>query len=103
MTEAAAQTPAPPRIDLARLAPGIALSLAVALASFALEPLLKSASGGRAALPSMVIALILGVTLHGVANRALFQPGMVWCVKVLLRYAIGLLGLRIALGDIAAL
>jgi uncharacterized integral membrane protein (TIGR00698 family) len=104
MTEATAETPAAaPRSDWTRLAPGIALSLGVALASFAIEPLLRSASGGRASLPAMVIALILGVALHGVADRALFQPGMAWCVKILLRYAIGLLGLRIALGDIVAL
>ncbi len=102
MTDAAASAP-PARNVAASLAPGIALSLAVAIVSFFAEPALKAASGGRAALPAMVIALIIGVLLHGVANRPLFQPGMVWCVKVLLRYAIGLLGLRIALGDIAAL
>jgi uncharacterized integral membrane protein (TIGR00698 family) len=32
-----------------------------------------------------------------------FQPGLVSCVKTLLRWAVALLGLRIALGDIAAL
>lgn len=31
------------------------------------------------------------------------QPGMQFCVKTLLRWAVALLGLRVGLGDIAAL
>lgn len=85
---------------LGALAPGLLLSLAVALIASAAAPLLKTLSNGRASLPEMVIALIIGVLLHGFASRRMFQPGMAWSVKVLLRYAIGLLGLRIALGDI---
>lgn len=85
------------------LAPGVAISLIVAIAANYAEPILKSVSAGRVNLPSMVIALIIGVLLHGVAKQSLFQPGMVWCVKVLLRYAIGILGLRIAFGDIVDL
>ncbi|WP_342358494.1 YeiH family protein [Terrarubrum flagellatum] len=82
------------------LAPGIAISVAVAIASDIAEPLLTKATSGRVHLPETVIALIIGVIFYSFANRAVFQPGMVWCVKVLLRYAIGLLGLRIAFGDI---
>jgi len=37
------------------------------------------------------------------APRPRFQPGLVFCVKQLLRWAVALLGLRIGLGDIAAL
>jgi uncharacterized integral membrane protein (TIGR00698 family) len=50
-----------------------------------------------------VIALVIGVTLFGMARHALFQPGLSFCVKTLLRWVIGLLGLRIALGDILGL
>ena len=68
MTEAVASPP--PALGVWRgRAPGIALALAVALASFFSEPLLKSLSGGRIGLPAMVIALILGVLLNPVANR----------------------------------
>jgi uncharacterized integral membrane protein (TIGR00698 family) len=41
--------------------------------------------------------------LHPLANTKRFAPGMTFCVKKVLRWAIALLGLRIALGDIAAL
>lgn len=82
---------------------GIVLSAAVAIASVLLEPILKSAAGGRVGIPAIVIALVIGMLLHPFANAARFEPGMTFCVKKLLRWAIALLGLRIALGDIAAL
>jgi uncharacterized integral membrane protein (TIGR00698 family) len=86
-----------------RLAPGFALALAVAVVSWLAEPLLRSATGGKIALPAMVIALIIGIALFAVASRPVFEPGLTFCVKKLLRWAIGLLGLRIALGDIIGL
>jgi uncharacterized integral membrane protein (TIGR00698 family) len=85
------------------IAPGLMLSAAVALASVLAAPLIRSATGGRIALPDMVIALIVGIALHRIAVRPEFQAGVTYAVKTLLRYAIALLGLRIAFGDIAAL
>ncbi|SFI02317.1 conserved hypothetical integral membrane protein [Bosea sp. OK403] len=82
---------------------GIALSVVVAIASVLVEPLLKAAAGGRVGVPAVVIALVIGMLLHPFANTARFEPGMTFCVKKLLRWAIGLLGLRVALGDIIAL
>lgn len=87
----------------ARLLPGILLSSAVAVAAVLAEPWLKGAAGGRVGLPAVVIALVIGMMLHGFAATAQFEPGMTFCVKKMLRWAIGLLGLRIALGDILAL
>jgi len=51
----------------------------------------------------MVVALVIGILLSGVARKSIFQPGITYSVKTLLRYAIALLGLRIAFGDILAL
>ena len=51
----------------------------------------------------MVIALFLGIALNGVAARPIFQPGLALSVKVVLRWAVALLGLRVSLGEIAAL
>ncbi|KPF62205.1 hypothetical protein IP69_20995 [Bosea sp. AAP35] len=82
---------------------GIALSAAVAVAAYLAEPLVKSAAGGRFGIPAVVIALIIGMLLHPFANAPRFQPGMTFCVKKMLRWAIALLGLRVALGDIIAL
>jgi uncharacterized integral membrane protein (TIGR00698 family) len=83
-------------------AAGILLSTAVAVAAVLIEPLVKQGTGGFS-LPAMVIALFIGIALNTVAADPRFQPGITWCVKKLLRIAIGLLGLRIALGDILGL
>ncbi|HRE21969.1 MAG TPA: putative sulfate exporter family transporter [Rhabdaerophilum sp.] len=83
--------------------PGLALSIAIAAAAYLAEPLLKGIGGGRLALPSMVIALLFGVALNPLAKRAIFAPGTTFSVKVLLRWAIALLGLRISLADLAGM
>lgn len=85
------------------LADGIILSVIVAVASDLAEPALKKLLGSQIGVPSVVIALVLGMLLHPLANKQRFIPGMTFCVKKLLRWAIALLGLRIALGDIIAL
>ncbi|TCR66247.1 putative sulfate exporter family transporter [Bosea sp. BK604] len=85
------------------LVDGIVLSVIVAVASDFAEPALKKLIGAQVGIPSVVIALVLGMLLHPFANTPRFVPGMTFCVKKLLRWAIALLGLRIALGDIVAL
>jgi uncharacterized integral membrane protein (TIGR00698 family) len=88
-----------------RVAPGLLLAAAVAAASLALaQPLgalLRAA--GVPPLPAMVLALVLGVSLNGLAARPLFAEGLGFCAKRLLRVAVALLGLRIAAGDVVAL
>lgn len=85
------------------LLPGIAIAAAVAIAAVLVEPLVRNATSGRFALPGMVIALIIGMALHRVAAQPAFEPGLTFAVKKLLRWAIGLLGLRVAFGDILGL
>ena len=84
---------------LRALAPGVALSVVVAAAAVASAPLV----GRVAPIPAMVIALFIGMALNSLAVKPAFQPGLTFCVKKLLRWAVALLGLRIALGDIIAL
>ena len=81
------------------LLPGLALSALVAIAAVAAAPLVAAA----APIPAMVIALVIGIALNPLARRPSFQPGIIFCLKTLLRWAVALLGLRIALGEIAAL
>ena len=79
--------------------PGLALSALVAIAAVMLAPLVARA----VPIPAMVIALFIGIALNPIARRPLFQPGIVFCLKTLLRWAVALLGLRVALHEIAAL
>ena len=88
---------------LSRVAPGIALAALVSIAALALEPFIKRLSGGALIVPPMVIALLIGIALNRLANQPVFDGGLTWCVKKLLRIAIALLGLKVALGDITAL
>src|SRR5262249_18024855 len=79
--------------------PGLLLSAVVATAAVLAAPLVAKALP----IPAMVLALAIGVALNPFARRRIFQPGISFCLKTLLRWAVALLGLRIALGEIIAL
>jgi uncharacterized integral membrane protein (TIGR00698 family) len=88
-----------PAAQLGRILPGVAFSCLLAVTAVALA----QAAINIFPLPAMVVALILGIALNRLARHPLFQPGTLFCLKVILPIAVALLGLRIALGDIAAL
>lgn len=91
-----------PRLSVAaalELAPGIALAAMVAVIGYLAAPYVAHV----APLPSMVIALVVGIALNPVAARPAAKPGMAFCVRTVLRWAVALLGLRVGLADIAAL
>jgi uncharacterized integral membrane protein (TIGR00698 family) len=84
------------------LIPGVALAAAIAAVAVLAEAVMRRLTGGFA-LPALVIALLIGMALAAPARRVAFTPGLVWCVKTLLRVAIAILGLRISLADIIGL
>lgn len=88
---------------LREILPGVLLASLVGAAALVIEKLIRAGTNGSFALPAIVIALLIGIAAYGIGNREIFRAGIAFSVKVLLRYAIGLLGLRVALGDIAAL
>jgi len=83
----------------ATLAPGIAISALVAIIGYIAAPYVARV----APIPNMVIALLVGIAFNPFAAKPVTQPGMAFCVKTILRWAVALLGLRVALADIAAL
>ncbi len=80
-------------------APGVALAAALAVAAWAVGLVLQP----YFAAPTMVIALFLGIALNPLASAARFEPGLDFCTTYVLRWAVALLGFRIALGDIVGL
>jgi uncharacterized integral membrane protein (TIGR00698 family) len=84
---------------IAGLLPGVALSTMTAFAAAIAAPL----AAHLMAIPAMVIALVIGIVFNRIARRPFFEPGIAFCLKSILRWAVALLGLRIALGDVAAL
>jgi uncharacterized integral membrane protein (TIGR00698 family) len=89
------------------VAPGFLLAAGVALAATAAAPAVAAALGwafgAQQGPPAMVLALAIGIALSGRAARPVFREGLGFCAKRLLRLAVALLGLRIALGDVLAL
>lgn len=81
------------------LVPGIVLSAAVAVVGYVAAPYVAKV----APIPNIVIALVVGIALNPIAVRPMVQPGMAFCVRTVLRWAVALLGLRVAVGEIAAL
>ncbi len=79
--------------------PGVALAAAVAIAAYLAAPYVAHALP----IPALVLALVIGIALHPVARRPVMRSGLAFCVRTLLRWAVALLGLRVALADIAAL
>jgi uncharacterized integral membrane protein (TIGR00698 family) len=90
---------AQPADALRRAVPGFALAAGVAIAAYGLNRVIEP----WVPIPAMVLALLIGIALHPVAARPVCRPGLVFCGKVLLRWAVACLGLRVALGDIASL
>ena len=80
-------------------APGVALSAIVAAIGYLAAPYVAHI----VPIPNMVIALVVGIALNPIAARPAMQPGMAFCVRNVLRWAVALLGLRVGLADIAAL
>lgn len=74
--------------------PGLALCAAVAAVAAGL--------GSRFGAPVLLMALLLGMALHVLAGNPRVAPGVEFSARTLLRLAVGLLGLRIALSDLAA-
>jgi uncharacterized integral membrane protein (TIGR00698 family) len=81
------------------LIPGVIVSALVAAIGYLAAPYVAR----FAPIPAMVIALLVGILLNPVAAKPLTQPGMAFCVRTVLRWAVALLGLRVGLSDIAAL
>jgi uncharacterized integral membrane protein (TIGR00698 family) len=84
---------------ISALLPGLVLSGIVAAGGYLAAPYVAKV----APIPNMVIALVIGIALNPIAARPWTQAGMAFCVRALLRWAVALLGLRVAVGDIAAL
>lgn len=80
-------------------ASGITLSAIVAVIGYLAAPYVARV----VPIPSMVIALVVGIALNPLAARPAMKPGMAFCVRTVLRWAVALLGLRVGLADIAAL
>ena len=89
-----------------RLLPGFVERLALALPGLAFCTVLAVAAtflSERFRLSAMVFGLLLGMAFNFVAADARWRPGIEMSSRIVLRTAVALLGLRIALVDVLAL
>jgi uncharacterized integral membrane protein (TIGR00698 family) len=95
-----AEIAAPARFGrLAALAPGLALTAALAGVAFALRLI-----PGVATLSPMILAVLLGVVLHNsVGAPVAARDGVAFSLRAVLRFSIILLGLQITAGEAAEL
>src|SRR4029077_1360147 len=77
MAEASVTTAPAIATTVRRLAPGFLLSALVAVLAVVGAPFVARVI----TIPAMVLALLIGIALHAVAARPVFQPGLVFCVK----------------------
>ncbi|MGB6318981.1 MAG: putative sulfate exporter family transporter [Litorimonas sp.] len=80
---------------LRALLPGMSVALAVTLCAYGLSAL----TGGPVMLCAVVLGLVLSPVLHGPATA----PGLQVCAKTVLGIGVALLGVKIALADMAGL
>lgn len=80
--------------------------LIAALPGFTTCVVIALAAGYAAAqtgAPPMLCALLVGTALHYLSEEVRTAPGVAFCVRVVLRLGVGLLGARITAAEIAAL
>ncbi|WP_170428331.1 YeiH family protein [Ruegeria arenilitoris] len=53
--------------------------------------------------PAMLFALLIGMAFHFLHSDQTFTPGLDFSAKTLLRFGVGLLGLRLSIGDVESI
>jgi uncharacterized integral membrane protein (TIGR00698 family) len=77
----------------ARIAPGVALSLVIAMAA----TFLSDHHGG----PTLLYALLIGMAFHFLSQEARWAKGIDFSVRTILRIGVAMLGARISVAEIA--
>ena len=88
-------------LDLCRAPRGRALARGVLLAAIvgAAAGFLSQSYGA----PVMLLALLIGMALHGVAEKSDCAPGLGFASQTLLRWGVALMGLRLSFQDVSVL
>lgn len=78
-----------------RIYPGIALAIVIAAAATFLSE--------HYGAPVMLFALLIGIAFHFLSEDAACGQGIDFASRSLLRFGVGLLGLRLSIGDVASI
>jgi len=84
-----------------RALPGLALTGVIGLAAFAMDRLGWTRIGSWW-VPPLIVALFVGMALRPVAIAPIFEPGVAFAGRTLLRVGVALLGARLTFGDMVS-
>ena len=83
------------------LIPGVALAAAVVVAAVLLADAINAALGLDGLVSFILVAIVLGMLVRNTIGLSeLFNPGITFCLKKLLRLGIILLGIRLSIVDV---
>jgi len=87
--------------EVPRLLPGIALAAAIVAASIYLTGLINSALGFRGVVSYIIITIIAGIVIRNLIGvHSIFEPGIGFCLKKVLRLGIIMMGIRLSIYDV---
>lgn len=87
--------------EVPALIPGIMLAAAVVAAAIQLTNLMNSALGHRGVISYIIVAILAGIIIRTtIGMHTIFQPGISYCLKKLLRLGIIMMGIRLTIYDV---
>jgi uncharacterized integral membrane protein (TIGR00698 family) len=87
--------------EVPALVPGIILAAAVVAAAIQLTNLMNSALGHRGVISYIIVAILAGIIIRTtIGMHSIFQPGISYCLKKLLRLGIIMMGIRLSIYDV---
>jgi len=87
--------------EVPKLLPGIALAVAIVAASIQLTGLINSALGYRGVISYIIITILAGILIRNLIGvHSIFQPGISFCLKKILRLGIIMMGIRLSIYDV---
>lgn len=87
--------------EVPALIPGIALAVGLVTAAIQLTNLMNSALGHRGVISYIMVAILAGILVRNVIGmHRVFNPGISYCLRKLLRLGIIMMGIRLSIYDV---
>jgi len=87
--------------EVPTLIPGIVLAVGIVAAAIQLTNLINSALGYKGVVSYIIVAILAGIIIKNTIKvHSVFQPGISYCLKKLLRLGIIMMGIRLSIYDV---
>ena len=90
--------------EVPALIPGIVLAVGIVAAAIQLTNLMNSALGHKGVISYIIVAILAGMVIKNTIKvHSVFQPGISYCLKKLLRLGIIMMGIRLSIYDVLSI